>query len=316
MSGFLDWLAAVFAAIIPGLGGPEAPGFNGYVEAEYVYMAAAAAGRITEMRFAEGSSVAAGDILFRIDDAHQVAAVRAAEAEVAVAQANLENLSTGSREEEINVIRASVAQARADQRLAQSTLARSEQLKATGAVSQAKVDQDRTAYASATARVAQLEAELQVAELPARDAQRIAAEASHQAALAQLDDARTALADREVETPVAGVVDKLFFLEGEVAGAGSPVVSVLPLDTLKALFFVPEPDRAGIAIGQVFDVACNGCPDGVTATITRLADTPQFTPPIIYSREESGRLVFRAEARLDDAGGLLPGQPVRLTPRP
>lgn len=316
MSTLPDWIAALLGAVFPGFADPGLPAYSGYVEGDYVYAAAAAAGRIAAISVEEGAVVTAGEVLFRIDDTHQIAALRAAQAKVAVAQANLANLSTGSRSAEIDVIRATLDQARADQTLAASTLERAQRLLISGAISRAKVDTDMAMLQSANARVAQLEAQLQVAELPARDAQRIAAEAELDAARAQHDDATSALADREVEAPAGGVVDKVFYDPGEVAGAGAPVVSILPLDRLKALFFIPEADRASAAPGQIYDVTCNGCAPGLTARLTRLATTPQYTPPIIYSREERARLVFRAEAVLIDPGSILPGQPLTLSPRP
>ena len=66
----------------------------------------------------------------------------------------------------------------------------------------------------------------------------------------------------------------------------------------------------------MLDVSCDGCNEGITARITYMASDPQYTPPIIYSREERARLVFRAEALLQHADGLLPGQPVTLRPAP
>ncbi|MWB78771.1 HlyD family efflux transporter periplasmic adaptor subunit [Pseudooceanicola sp. 216_PA32_1] len=312
MSDIYGQVIGVLAAVFPSLAEEGPASYNGYAEADYVYVAPAAAGRLSRIEVVEGTTVQAGDVLFRLEDAHQLATLRAAEAEVAVAKANLANLSSGSRSEEIEVIRASLEQAQADERLAALTLERSERLLISGAVSAARVDSDRTAHESAKAKVEQLEAELQVARLPARDAQRIAAEASFEAAEAKRDDARSALEDRVVEAPSPGYVDKVFYRDGEVAAAGAPVVSILPPDTLKALFFVPEPQRASIAVGQVLQVTCSGCAPGLSAQVTRLASSPQYTPPIIYSREERSRLVFRAEARLIDPQGLLPGQPLTL----
>ena len=315
MNSLPEWIIGILSFFAPGLGDGGATAYNGYVEAEYVYTSSAAPGRIVMIDVVEGTTVSAGDALFKIDDTHQITGLRAAEAQVEVAQANLENLQTGGRSAEIDVIRASLDQALADQGLAQSNLERSRRLLASGNISQARVDADRAAVQSANARVAQLQAQLQVAELPARSAQQIGAEAAVEAAQAQLDDARSALADRMITAPISGIIDKVFYDQGEVAGAGAPVVSILPPDDLKALFFVPESDRTKVQIGAIFDVTCSGCPNGLFARVTRLASTPQFTPPIIYSREEVSRLVFRAEARLVNAHGVLPGQPIVLTPR-
>ncbi|AML50486.1 HlyD family secretion protein [Falsihalocynthiibacter arcticus] len=315
MNSLPNWLIVIINAIFPSFGEPVVLEYNGYAEGDYVYIASAVAGRIVNMRAREGESISALETLFQIDDSHQTAALHAAQAQVAVAQANLENLATGSRDEEIAVIHASLDSAKVDQRLAQSTLERTQRLSKTGSVSQARVDTDTALLQGANARVAQFEAQLHVAELPARISQRIAAEATHDAALAQLEGARSALNDTTVTAPIGGRVDKVFYEQGEVALAGAPVVSILPPESLKALFFIPEGERASVSLGEIFDVACSGCPDEITAHLTRLAATPQYTPPIIYSREERSRLVFRAESILENAGDVLPGQPLTLRPR-
>jgi HlyD family secretion protein len=59
-------------------------------------------------------------------------------------------------------------------------------------------------------------------------------------------------------------------------------------------------------------VSCDGCGDGLHGTLSYVAADPQFTAPIIFSRDERGRLVYLAEARLDGDAGLLPGQPVSV----
>ncbi len=312
MNEFFAGVMAAIMSILPG-GATEDAGYAGYLEADYVYAAPVTPGRIAGIAVAEGQAVAADDLLFRLEDAQQQALLDAAQARVESARATLQNLETGSRVEEIDVIRANLSKARADLALAQSNLARSERLLAAGTVASVRVEQDRAALASAEAQVAQLTAQVNVAELPARDAQQVAAEANLNAAEADAGRAALDLDDRETRAPVAGTVDRLFYAEGEIAVAGAPVVAILPEGALKARFFVPEAERAALAIGQVVNVSCDGCA-AMTATVTRLASEPQTTPPVIYSREERGRLVYLVEAELDAPGTLRPGQPVTVTP--
>ena len=210
------------------------------------------------------------------------------------------------------MIRASLSEARAAQSLARTTLARTENLSASGIVTQAKVDADRSALDQANAHVAQLEAQLRVAELPARSEQVIAARATLDAARADAEVAAARLDDMRTTAPIAGRIEKVYYTVGEVASAGTPVVSILPPDALKVLFYLPESARAGFRIGDRLALSCDGCAEGIEATITRMASDPQYTPPLIYSRDERRRMVFRAEARLDRGTGLLPGQPVTL----
>ncbi len=310
-----EFLAGVMAAILSIFPGHDAgpAGYSGYLEADYVLVAPVSAGRIATMAVAEGDGVAAGDLLFSLDDRQQQALLAAAEARVEAARATLANLETGSRDEEIEVIRASLAKARADLALAESNLTRSERLQELGTIPAVRVEQDRAALAAAQAQVDQLTAQVGVAELPARNAQQLAAEANLAAAEADASRAALDLGDRQAVAPVGGTVERLYYSAGETVAAGAPVVSILPEGALTARFFVPEAVRAALAVGTVVDVGCDGCA-AMTATVTHIASEPQTTPPVIYSREERERLVYLVEARLDTAGTLQPGQPVTVTP--
>src|SRR5690606_11183383 len=138
----------------------------------------------------------------------------------------------------------------ADLSLARETSARSGKLFAEGLIPQAKYDTDRATLASAEAAVAQLQAQLKVAELPARDAQQAQAEANLAAARADAEKARADLADRTVVAPAAGRVERLYYGAGEMAGAGAPVLALLPADALKVKFYVAEAERPQFALGE------------------------------------------------------------------
>lgn len=316
MTEFLAWLTGLVGILIPGFGTADPPRYNGYVEAKYVYVAPVAGGPIESIAVREGDAVAKGELLFTLKHDQESAAVLAAEARVAAAGANLQNLSTGSRIDEINVVRATLQKGEADLGLARDSAARSEKLFAQGLVPQSQLDRDRATLASAEAAVRQFEAQLKVAELPARDAQKLQAEADLAAAKADADKARLALDDRNVEAPQAGRVERLIYDVGETMAAGTPVISLLPRDALKVKFYVPQAERAALSMGQRMAVSCDGCPAGIEAAISYFASSPQFTPPVIYSREERERLTFLVEATLAEGSALHPGQPVTLEPVP
>ncbi len=315
MDQFMAWLFGLAAAIVPGLGDDATPRFNGYVEIDYVYVAPLAGGRITDIAVSEGQRVAAGDVLVSLDASQQQAALLGAEAQVAAAEAALRNLETGGRDDEIAVARANLMQAEADLKLAQDTAERSTRLFDQGIVPKARRDQDQTALSVAEARVAQLAAQLKVIELPARDAQQQQAEANLAAARASAEAARIALAERTLTAPADAQVEKLFYSAGEVDSAGGPLLSLRTDGALKVKFYLPEAGRSAYPVGSMFRVSCDGCPDSITATLSYLAADPQFTPPVIYSRDERQRLSFLAEAEIAGAD-LPPGQPVTLEPMP
>lgn len=312
MNEILAFFAGLLA-LLPGFGPAPAPAWNGYVEADYVHVGAMSPGTIATIAAREGHAVKAGEVLFILDGRQQEAVLHAAEARVEAARANAENLATGSRDEEVAVIRATLDKAEADLALARSQSERSDKLLAEDLVPQAKADQDRASLKSAEAQVAQLRAQLRVAELPARDPQRVAAEATLVAAEADADRARADLADRTVVAPADGQIERVYFDAGEMAPAGTPVVALLPAGALKVKFYLSEADRPGLALGDTLAVSCDGCRAGLKATVSYFASDPQFTPPVIYSRDERKRLTFLVEATLEDGSALHPGQPVTVS---
>lgn len=311
MNDILAWFMGLVAAL-PFVGHSGPPTWNGYVEEDYVYAAAASGGTIETIPVQEGQLVRKGDVLFVLDPSQQQAQYDAARARADAAEATLQNLQTGSRAEEIAVTQAQLDKAKADLTLAQQNLARTQDLFDRGLTPIATLDQFKATVQSAQAAVDQLQAQLKVQQLPARDAQQIAAEASYAAAKADAATAKAALETRTVTAPEDGRVERIFFKTGEVANAGAPVLSLSGADALKVLFYVSEADRQQFALGDTIAVTCDGCPSGLTASISHFASDPQFTPPIIYSRDERNRLVFETEAVLADQNGIRPGQPVSI----
>ena len=311
MNGFFAWFMSLLA-FIPGMGQPGVPSWNGYVEDDYVYAAAASTGQIASIPVTEGQLVKKGDVLFVLESSQQQAQVDAAKAQADAAQASLANLQSGSRPEEIAVIETQLQKAQADLALAQQTLSRALDLNRKGNAPQSDVDNATSAVESATSAVSTLKAQIAVARLPARDAQQVAAQANFAAAKATADAAKATLDDRTVTAPEDARIEKLFFKVGEVASAGTPVASLSGAEAMKIIFYLNETDRQQFALGDTVSVTCDGCTTGLTATISHFASDPQFTPPIIYSRDERNRLVFETEAVLTQQNGILPGQPVTI----
>ena len=68
--------------------------------------------------------------------------------------------------------------------------------------------------------------------------------------------------------------------------AGRPVVALLPPGNIKLRFFVNEAMLPKFKLGDTVNVPCDGCDGGLTAKISFIARTSEFTPPVIYSLEE------------------------------
>lgn len=145
------------------------------------------------------------------------------------------------------------------------------------------------------------------------------AEAALRQAEANLAWSRTRLARRRVLSPAAGSIQEVYYRPGETVQAGKPVIALLPPSNLKLRFFAPEAMLPRIVIGAPLSISCDGCAEHLTARVSFIARSAEFTPPVIFSREERAKLVYLIEARPDEPDKLRVGQPITVvlpgTPR-
>ena len=196
---------------------------NAYVKQDKVSVSAEIGGKIEAVFTREGDSVAAGDLLFRIDPEPFRIQLAQANAAIAAAQANVTALS-----QDAALTGADISAAREDIAFAESRLERQQALWERGFTT--KADHEAAQHALAQAReelriaqAKQAEAQARLAHgtaVPGRNPQIAAAEA--QAEAARLDLRRT-----QVRAPIAGRI-----AEADRLQRGQEIVRNLPVLTL------------------------------------------------------------------------------------
>ena len=286
----------------------EPPALSGYIEGETLFLAAPVAGTLTSLAAIEGQRVAGGAPLFTIDPATlsaqgEQARARIAEAgtQIAAAQATVQQAESET------------AAAAADADKAKRDLNRLLAVRRIdpAAVAGKDVDAAQAALREANARLA-----------AARDSA-AARRSQVGAARAQQDQARGGAREVQIRVgqlsplaPGPASVEDVFFRPGEWVAANQPVLALLPDSQVKVRFFVPEREVSRYRPGRTIRFACDACPSGLSARITYVSPRPEFTPPIIYSRDSRDRLVFMVEALPDRPRRLMPGLPVDVEPLP
>jgi HlyD family secretion protein len=220
------------------------PGYQGWVEADLIFVSPDEVGRVESLSVREGDAVEKGAPLFTVDQDLQ-------QSDVEMAKASVTN--------------------------ATQAYERAQALLKTSAGTQKALEDAEAALRTAQARFA---------------------------------SAQTRLARRKAASPVTGSVQQIYYRPGELVPAGRPVISLLPPGNIKIRFFVPERALPGVALGDAVTVHCDGCRADVTAKITFISRSSEFTPPVIYSLDERSKLVFLIEARTDTPSEFRVGQPV------
>jgi HlyD family secretion protein len=240
-------LALATALVLAGCGNGKEPTYQGWIEAELIFVGPDEVGRVETLAVREGDRVDLRAPLFTVDADLQLA-------DVAMQEAALKN--------------------------AQQAYDRAVQLAKTQAGTQKTLED---------------------------------AEAALRTAQARLNSSQTRLARRKMFSPVAGPVQQIYYRVGELVPAGKPIVAILPPNNLKVRFFVNEATLPKLKIGDTVAISCDGCAPGITAKISFIARSSEFTPPVIYSMDERSKLVFLIEARSDTPERLRVGQPVSVT---
>lgn len=297
----------------------EAPaGWQGYLEGELVAVGAPLAGRLDQLAVQRGTRVAAGAPLFTLERASELAAQREAADRLKSAQARLDDLRKGSRPPELAALEARVEQARAAAELSKRELERQSDLFKGGALAASDFDRARLTHERNMRAVEEANARLGTARLGGRTDAIKAAEAEVAAAAAAKERADWAVAQKSQAAPTAALVADTLFREGEFVPVGSPIVTLLPPENLKVRFFVPGPDFAQLKPGDRVRVGLAGRAAPLEARINYLSPRPEYTPPVLYNRDNRAKLVFMVEAALDPAVArdLNPGQPVDVVRAP
>lgn len=248
---------------------------NGRIEAEQVEIAPARAGRVARVLAAEGSLVAAGDILVEMDTDELAAAHDRAKAETALAR------QTKAEAEALALQRQS------ELRRAQHELDRATALLAGQNISETVFEERETAY--------------QVAEavLRAADARIATAEARIAAAEAEVRRIAAQIADSSLVAPMSGRVLYRLAEPGEVVAAGGPILMLLSLENIYMEVFLPARAAGVLPIGAEARIVLDSLPDyAIPASVTFVSPEAQFTPKQVETLSEREQLVFRVRVRI------------------
>ncbi len=175
----------------------------------------------------------------------------------------------------------------------------------------AQADQAAAALAQANAQVLAAQAQVSGLKAGASREQIAALEAQVAQARAALTALETQRAQMTLTAPVDGVVVALSAHAGEIAAQGATLVTLADLHQMRLTVYLPAAQVGLIKLGDAAQVSVDSFSGRTfTGVVAHIADTAQFTPRNVATKEERANLVFGVEIHLDNPDSALkPGMP-------
>ena len=243
---------------------------SGYVVAHHkIAVGAKVMGRVAWIGVEKGNIVQEGQVLVRLEDSEFRAQVNQAVANLAAAQARLDQLRTGSRPQEKLKDRAAVLQAEATLRTAEADFERTQTLYRAGVSSKAELDQALSQRDTARALLESARQASAMTDIGPRTEEIRAAAAQVQQMQAALDYAKTQLAATEIKAPITGTVLERIVERGEMvspsafggSGARTSVVDLADLTDLQIELDISQVDFARLKMLQRAEIIPEAYPN-------------------------------------------------------
>ena len=227
---------------------------QGEADATRIDIAARVEGRVGKRPVERGDNVAAGAVLYEIDNPELLTSLRQAEAAKAVAEAQLANILAGTRAEVIAQRKAAVESAAANLTLAERTHERIKTLVAEGHAPQQRLDEvtDQLQVAQRSSDQAKFAYEEAVNGYTKEE--RAIARANVLKAQADIDTIRAQVDELVVRAPIAAQVYQIGAELGDYVSPGVPLLSLVDLNDVYLRFHLREDLVKGLKVGDRFQM--------------------------------------------------------------
>jgi HlyD family secretion protein len=268
-------------------------------------------GRVEKRLLSEGEMFKAGQVVARLDNQDLAQEIAQRKAQVAVAQAALTELRTGSRPEEIGQAAAILERNQADGERARIEFERQKKLYEREVISTREYDLAKTTFEGTEARIREAREGLTLIRKGPRQEKIDQAKAALDQAKEVLALAETRMGYSVLIAPISGIVLSENVEPGEYVSPGTPVITVGDLSRVYLRAYINETDLGRVKLGQKVRVLTDTFPGkAYEGKITFMAPQAEFTPKNVQTEKERVKLVYRIKVDIPNPQlELKPGMP-------
>ncbi len=284
---------------------------SGNIEATNVTVSSQVTGKVLSLLKDEGENVNAGDTVLIID--HEILAYQLQQAVAAeeAAQAQLNLLKAGTREEDIKQGEDAVTRAQINFETAKKDVERMEALYNSKSITKKQYEDAVSGFNISQAQLNSSNENLKKLKNFARPEDINQAKANVDKQIAAINLLKKQIRDSYVQSPINGIIVKKFFEPGETVTMLSSLFKVSDLSKVNLVIYVSEEELGKIKLGQTADVSSDTYPDKkYEGKITYISPEAEFTPKNIQTKDERTKLVFAVKIEIKNPKfELKPGMP-------
>jgi HlyD family secretion protein len=243
---------------------------NGTVQPEMlINVSPKTAGRLKQLLVKQGDRVQVGQVLAYMDASNLQGQLTQAQGQVAAAEANLQKLLAGNRDQEIAQAQANLNSDLANLQQTELTFTQNQSLLNDGAISTREFETSRSAYKAAKAKVAQAQQALSLQRAGSRPEDIAQARAQLLSAQGSLQVIQSQIEDTVIRAPFSGIVTRKYadpgaFVTPTTSGSSvssSTASSILSLaSNNRAIANVAEANIAQVKLGQEVKIQADAYP--------------------------------------------------------
>ncbi|KGL00146.1 efflux RND transporter periplasmic adaptor subunit [Thalassobacter sp. 16PALIMAR09] len=260
-------------------------------------------GQVTDLPIRASSQVTSGDVVAQIDPRDFENQIQQLQSQRAQAEAQLDALRAGARQEEIAALEAAVASAQAQVDQTREALTRAEQLLERGVSTRAQVEAAQAESRVAEANLRSQQEQLRIGQVGGRPEDIAAAEAGLEAIDAQVKIAQDALADATLTAPFDGIVARRDIENFTNVQAGQSIALLQGLDVVHLAFDIPGPDVTDLTRNGPGEIANTAVFDALPGQVFD-AETVEFS---VQANSATQTYRGRVAVEVPEGAVILPG---------
>lgn len=270
-------LAVIATVVIVGLCIPEPEEvIQGQAEPSDYRISSKIPARVLEIKVSEGDVVSRGDTLVILEAPDVRAKLAQAEAAYNAARAIEQKARTGARQEQIQGAYELWQKAIAGREVAEKTYNRVNRLFESGVMAEQKRDEALANYRAMIASEKAAKSQYDMAVNGSRHEDISAAQAQVSRAEGAVSEVASYIDETVLVASADGVVTEIFPEEGELVGAGAPIMNVSKTDDMWFTFNVREDMLPGLSVGKEVTVYVPAYDKEIKVKVTRIKEVGSF----------------------------------------